>query len=340
MFLSLFLLLLSFGVNFVIDFFFWAVMFSMAQPFCDTILFPAGNEWELVTYFTLASILLPVVFSGFGIMQGQLVWSMGGRRAAGISYDRLARLLADICRRGGLGDPHFFKLYVMEDATINACALGARHIVVNTGALEQLDDRELEGILAHEMGHLQHHHTMVRLAIVGMGWFGGVICFVYNFLAIASRLIAWIPFVGWLVTLWILFITWTHTFMTSLLQIPLSLLNAYGFRGHEYEADAYAAELGLADHLIQAFKHMQYVYGNQKSGFLSSLWDDHPDTDKRIKRVQEIEEQKIRNEMPPEKSSIEEPTVREETRSEAWDEGNKAAHEEPRLQNGVRRIKL
>ena len=287
MFLSLFLLLLSFGVNFVIDFFFWAVMFSMAQPFCETILFPAGNEWELVTYFAVASILLPVVFSGFGIMQGQLVWSMGGRRATGISYDRLARLLADICRRGHLGDPHFFKLYVMEDASINACALGARHIVVNTGALEQLDDQELEGILAHEMGHLQHHHTMVRLAIVGMGWFGGVICFVHNFLAIASRLITWIPLVGWIVTLWILFITWTHNFMTNLLQIPLSLLNAYGFRGHEYEADAYAAELGLADHLIQAFEHMQYVYGHQKSGFLSSLWNDHPDMDKRIERLRE-----------------------------------------------------
>ncbi len=288
MFLSLFLLLFAFGVNFVIDFFFWAVMFSMAQPFCDTILFPAGNEWELVMYFTVASILLPVIFSAAGFMQSQLVWSMGGRRAAGISYDRLYFLLADICRRGGLGDPKFFKLYVMEDPTINACALGDRHIVVNTGAMNLLSDEELEGILAHEMGHLQHHHTMVRLAIVGMGWFGNVICFVYNFLAIASRLIAWIPFVGWLVTLWLFFVTCTHNFFSRLLQIPLGLLSAFGFRGHEYEADAYAAEIGLGNQLIEAFYKIEAAYGNQKSGFFSALWNDHPDTDKRIKRLREF----------------------------------------------------
>lgn len=285
--MSLFLLFLTFGVNFVIDFFFWAVMFTMAQPFCETILFPAGREWELVTYCTLGSILIPLALSGMGFMQSQLVWSMGGRGAAGISCDRLAPLLADICRRGHLGDPGFYKLYVLEDGSINACALGNRHIVVNIGAMDALPDDELEGILAHEMGHLQYHHTMVRLAIVAMGWFGNVICFVYSFLAIASRLIAWIPFVGWLVTLWLFFITCTHTFFSRLLQIPLSLLSAFGFRGHEYEADAYAAELGLGGNLLRAFYHMQYVYGNQKSGFFSSLWNDHPDMDKRIERLKD-----------------------------------------------------
>ena len=235
------------------------------------------------------SILLPALLSGAGFMQEHMVWSMGGRKPQGEVYDRLHTLLADICRRGNLGDPDFFKIYVLNQQTINACALGNRHIVVNEGALMYLDDAALEGILAHEMGHLRHGHTMVRLCLVGMEWFGNVICFVYSFLAILCRLIAWIPFVGWLAALWISLITWTHALFSRLLQIPMRLINAFGFRKHEYEADAYAGEIGLGQNLIRAFHQIQSFYGDQKSGFFTSLWEDHPDMDKRIERLEGAE---------------------------------------------------
>lgn len=50
------------------------------------------------------------------------------------------------------------KLYIMQSKQINAFASGRNPenavICVTTGALEKLDKRELEGVLAHELGHV------------------------------------------------------------------------------------------------------------------------------------------------------------------------------------------
>ncbi len=286
MILSAILVVLGFVMNFILDGFFWWVMVPIGQIFYPA-LFPQGQEGERVLWFTLASIFLPAFLALAGIMQDQLVYSMGARRAAGTVYMRLRPLLDDICRRGNIPDPNFFRLYVMEDSSVNAFALGNRHIVVNTGSLQALTDEELEGILAHEMGHLQHRHTMVGLFTVGMSWFGNVVCFVYTFLIFISRLIAWIPIIGWLVALWISLVTWIHYLCSKLLYFPISLFNAFGSRRHEYEADGYAKEIGLAENLIHAFETMQRIYGDQKSGFFDSLWDDHPDLPKRIEKLRE-----------------------------------------------------
>jgi len=83
------------------------------------------------------------------------------------------------------------KLYVMESKGINAFASGRdpAHAVVcvTTGALEKLDRRELEGVLAHELGHVANYDIrFITLVTVMVGmvaivsqiflrslWFGG-----------------------------------------------------------------------------------------------------------------------------------------------------------------------
>ncbi len=286
MILSAILVVLGFVMNFILDGFFWWVMLPICQIFSPA-LFPQGLEGERVLWLTVSSVLLPAFLAMAGCMQEQMVCSTGARRAEGDIYIRLRGLLEDICRRGNLPDPDFYRLYVMEDRSINAFALGNRHIVVHTGALLALTDGELEGILAHEMGHLQHHHTMLRLFTVGMSWFGNVVCFVYTFLIFVSRLIEWIPIIGWLVAIWISIVTWIHYLCSNLLYFPISLFNAFGSRRQEYEADSYAKEIGLAENLARSFETMQRIYGNQKSGFFASLWDDHPDLPKRIEKLRE-----------------------------------------------------
>lgn len=67
------------------------------------------------------------------------------------------------------------KLYVMKSSGINAFASGRDPknavISVTTGALEKLDRRELEGVLAHELGHVANYDirfiTLVSI-MVGM----------------------------------------------------------------------------------------------------------------------------------------------------------------------------
>lgn len=66
------------------------------------------------------------------------------------------------------------KVYVMESQDINAYATGKKYedsiIAITTGALQKLDQQELEGVLAHELSHIRNRDvllTTVTIAVVG-----------------------------------------------------------------------------------------------------------------------------------------------------------------------------
>ncbi len=62
------------------------------------------------------------------------------------------------------------KVYIMEDNAINAFATGRdpKHssIAVTRGALDRLEDLELEGVLAHELSHIQNYDTRTMTIVV------------------------------------------------------------------------------------------------------------------------------------------------------------------------------
>jgi heat shock protein HtpX len=68
------------------------------------------------------------------------------------------------------------QVYVQDSRDINAFATGlkpeASLICVTTGALELLDQEELEGVIAHEMSHIANYD--VRLATVTVGVVGAI----------------------------------------------------------------------------------------------------------------------------------------------------------------------
>lgn len=90
------------------------------------------------------------------------------RREYKVYYD----LVEGLTLASGMPMP---KLYVMFSPQINAFASGRNPensvICVTTGALEKLDKRELEGVLAHELGHIasydMRYMTLVAV-MVGM----------------------------------------------------------------------------------------------------------------------------------------------------------------------------
>ncbi len=60
------------------------------------------------------------------------------------------------------------ELYVQLDRTLNGMCVGLSKpfIVVNSGALELLDDDELRHLLGHELGHLMSGHAVYRTMLV------------------------------------------------------------------------------------------------------------------------------------------------------------------------------
>ena len=86
------------------------------------------------------------------------VAAVGAKVADRIEFCDYYRLVESLTIASGLPMP---ELYVMKSSSINAFASGRdpKHAVVcvTTGALEKLERRELEGVLAHELGHVANY---------------------------------------------------------------------------------------------------------------------------------------------------------------------------------------
>lgn len=76
-------------------------------------------------------------------------------------YRRLAPVVQNLCHKMGLPMP---KLYIIPEQSPNAFATGRnpKHasVAVTAGILQLMDDRELEGVLAHELGHVKNRDIL------------------------------------------------------------------------------------------------------------------------------------------------------------------------------------
>ncbi len=87
----------------------------------------------------------------------------------------LRRRLEAICRRAKLGYRDILLWntdYSMGNAAVMGLVPRLRYIMMSDLLLETMDDRQIEAVFAHELGHVKHHH---------MGWF--VVFFVVVVLA-------------------------------------------------------------------------------------------------------------------------------------------------------------
>jgi heat shock protein HtpX len=77
-------------------------------------------------------------------------------------YNRVAPLVRNLCVRMGLPMP---KLWLIPDASPNAFATGRNpahaSVAVTAGILELMSDTELEGVVAHELGHVKNRDILI-----------------------------------------------------------------------------------------------------------------------------------------------------------------------------------
>ncbi len=96
--------------------------------------------------------------------------SVGAKEASRTQYKDYYNTVEGLTLASGLPMP---KLYIMPSSQINAFATGRdpKHAVVcvTEGALQKLERRELEGVLAHELGHVASYDirymTLVAVAV-------------------------------------------------------------------------------------------------------------------------------------------------------------------------------
>lgn len=95
----------------------------------------------------------------------KMALAVNGAKEIGRNDDpRLWRMVENLSITNGMPMP---KVYIMEDPSPNAFATGRdpKHAAVcaTTGILQILNDTELEGVLAHELGHVKNYDIRVSM---------------------------------------------------------------------------------------------------------------------------------------------------------------------------------
>ena len=211
-------------------------------------------------------------------------------------YRRVAPIVRNLCQRMGLPMP---KLWIIPEDSPNAFATGRNpehaSVAFTTGILRLMEDREIEGVVAHELGHVLHRDILISSV-------AATIAAAITMLASMAR---WALIFGGgrrddddrgsaLGQILMIFLV---PFAAMLIQLAIS-------RSREYEADAASAKYtGTPYELISGLQKLE-TYSQRipmeatpstahlfivkpKLGLgLGSLFSTHPSTEDRIRRLQ------------------------------------------------------
>jgi heat shock protein HtpX len=82
---------------------------------------------------------------------------------------RLYRIVENLAITEGMPMP---KVHIMDDPALNAFATGRdpnnAHVAITSGLLNALDDAELQGVMAHELGHIKNYDIRVSMVVFGL----------------------------------------------------------------------------------------------------------------------------------------------------------------------------
>lgn len=122
----------------------------------------------------ILAAIIAFIMAFFGYYTGdKLALAVSGAKAITKEQNSyLWRIVENLCLSQGLPMP---KLHIIPDSAINAFATGRdpQHasMAVTIGALEKLENEELEGVLAHELSHIKNYDIRVMtivIVLVGM----------------------------------------------------------------------------------------------------------------------------------------------------------------------------
>lgn len=211
--------------------------------------------------------------------------------------DRLYPLFSEVYQKAKIANPSIsndVRMFINDEKSPNAFATGRRTICVTTG-LMRLPDDQIKAVLAHEFGHLSHRDTdrflvvyignTIILALGRLFQLGVIICDVIMsiiavimgneeglFMLLMSKFSRWISLV------------FINGFLAIWSRLGLLLTNKTS-RENEYLADAFSCQLGFGEGLVTFFNWIEQVE-EKPVGLFAALAQDHPDTSKRIARVQ------------------------------------------------------
>lgn len=261
----------------------WGVSLYYGEPTLIYYVAVGALVYAVIQYFIASKVALAVT---------------GAKAIEKRDNPRLYRIVENLSIATGMPTP---KVYIIDDPAPNAFATGRdpRHasVAATSGLLDIMDDKELEAVMAHEMGHVQNYDIRVSMIVFGLVAAIGLISDVVLRMMIfgdddrdnVSPIFIIIGIVA-----------------IILAPIVAFLIQAAVSRQREYLADATGAITtrypeGLAsalEKLEKASKPMKRQNGStahlffsnpMKPGFFGNLFSTHPPLQDRINRLRENE---------------------------------------------------
>lgn len=125
------------------------------------------NNWT-ITIWALAGAAVYATIQYFAASK-LAVASTGAVEITQADNPRLWRIVENLSITTGMPMP---KVYIMNDDAPNAFATGRdpEHALVcaTTGLLDIMNDRELTGVMAHELGHVRNYDIRVSMIVFGL----------------------------------------------------------------------------------------------------------------------------------------------------------------------------
>lgn len=245
-----------------------------------------------ITYWVLAGAAIYALIQYYAA--GSLAVAMtGAQQIEKKDNPRLYRTVENLSITLGMPMP---KVYIINDPAPNAFATGRnpQHAVVaaTTGLLEIMNDRELDAVMAHEMGHVQNYDIRVSMIAFGLVSAIGILSdIVLRMLFFGNRREGTHPAV-YIIGLVVIILA---PIIAAIVQMAIS-------RQREYLADATGAMTtrdsdGMAAALEKLKTYGQpmrkqqsataqlFISNPLRPGFFANLFSSHPPLDERIKRL-------------------------------------------------------
>jgi heat shock protein HtpX len=259
-----------------------------------------GNYSSVIAGLVIASVYSLISY----FASSKIALSMNGaKEIQKRDNPKLWRTVENLAITEGLPMP---RVYIIDDPGLNAFATGRNpenaHVAITTGLLDVLDYQELQGVMAHELGHIKNYD--IRVAMVAFALFSVVSILADFFLRMsffggfrnsddddssASALFGMLALVAMILA----------PIVATVIQLALS-------RQREYLADATGAEAtrypeGLARALEKIRDYGGGVLKRQNSSTahffisnplrgrsFSSLFSTHPPLDERIAKLRNM----------------------------------------------------
>ena len=211
------------------------------------------------------------------------------------SAPQFYRMVSELVQRAQLPMP---KVYLINEDAPNAFATGRNPanaaVAATTGILRVLSERELRGVMAHELAHVRHRDILISTVSATMA---GAISMLANFAMFFggrdSEGRSHNPIVG-------LLVMFLAPIAASLIQMAIS-------RAREFEADRGGAEISGDPHSLASALQKIHQYANGgiplqaaerhpetaqmmivnplSAGGLRGLFSTHPSTEERVQRL-------------------------------------------------------